>query len=73
MTCDTFGIKNSDVIDICEVSISIFHLNFIRENDLLDIVIIGYSDILDIVIIWPKIPCPWDYHYIQYVLYENYV
>ena len=25
--------------------------------------------ILDIVIIWPKIPCPWDYHYIQYVLY----
>ena len=31
---------------------------------ILDIVIIGYSDILDIVIIWPKIPCPWDYHYI---------
>ena len=30
---------------------------------------IGYSDILDIVIILPKIPCPWDYHYIQYVLY----
>ena len=25
--------------------------------------------ILDIVIIWPKVPCPRDYHYIQYVLY----
>ena len=36
---------------------------------ILDIVIIGNSDILDIVIIWPKIPCPRDYHYIQYVLY----
>ena len=41
MTCDTFGIKYSDVSDICEVSISIFHLNFIRENDLLGILIIS--------------------------------
>ena len=47
MTCNTFGIRFSGVIDICEASISIFHLNFIRKDDLLDIVIIcviGYSD-----------------------------
>ena len=41
MTCNTFSIRYSGVIDICEASISIFHLNFIRENDLLDIVIIS--------------------------------
>ena len=29
---------------------------------------IGYSDILDIVIIWRNIPCPHHYHYIHYVL-----
>ena len=50
LSCDTFGIRYSGVTDICEASISIFHLNFIRENDLLDIMIIsdklliGYSD-----------------------------
>ena len=32
---------------------------------------IGYSDILDIVIISPKNPCPQRYHYIQYVLYTD--
>ena len=41
MTSNTFGIRYSGVIDICEASISIFHSNFIRENDLLDIVIIS--------------------------------
>ena len=41
MTCNTFGIRYSDVIDICKASISIFHLNFTRENDLLDIVLIS--------------------------------
>ena len=41
MTCNTFCIKYSGVIDICEASISIFYLNFIGENDLLDIVIIS--------------------------------
>ena len=46
MTCNTFGIKYSDVIDICEASILIFHLNFIRENDLLDIVITLRNNIL---------------------------
>ena len=47
MTCITFGIRYSSVIDICEASNSIFHINFIRENDLLDLVIIcviEYSD-----------------------------
>ena len=33
------------------------------------VIYIGYSDILDIVIIWPKIPCPHHYHCIHYVLY----
>ena len=41
MTSNTFGIRYSGVINICEASISIFHSNFIRDNDLLDIVIIG--------------------------------
>ena len=43
-TCNTFGIGYCGAIDICEASISIFHLNFIRENDLLDIVINGYCE-----------------------------
>ena len=58
MTCKTFGIRDSGVVNICEASISIFHLDFIGENDS-----------LDIVIIWRKISCPQDYHYIQYVVY----
>ena len=47
MTCNTFGIRYSGVIDICEASNSIFHIYFIRENDLLELMIIcviGYSD-----------------------------
>ena len=40
MTCNTYGIRYSDAIHICEAAISIFHLYFIRENDLLDIVVI---------------------------------
>ena len=34
---------------------------------------IGYSDILDIVIISPKLICPQRYHYIQYVMYKEIV
>ena len=41
MTCNTFGIRYSGVIGICDESISICHLHFITENDLLDIVIIS--------------------------------
>ena len=46
MTCNTFGIRYSGVIDIREASISIFYLNFTRENDILDIVIITQPTLL---------------------------
>ena len=40
-TCNALGIRYSGVIGICWVSVSIFHLNFIIEKNLLDIVIIS--------------------------------